>query len=83
MTSAVIRIPKTLDERLSTLADKTGRKKTYYAQKALERFLEDMEDYYLGLAAIEQSKEHLTLEEAAKKLGMANKDDGRRPKGAR
>lgn len=83
MTSAVIRISKTLDERLSTLADKTGRKKTYYAQKALERFLEDMEDYYLGLAAMEESKENFTLEEATKKLGMADKDKRRRSKDSR
>lgn len=70
--TAVVRIPKELDDWLTDIAHKTGRTKTYYATEALERFLEDMEDGELALKAIRESEgmPTITLDELAKKLGL-------------
>jgi len=35
-----VRLPYDLEEKLTRLAKKTGHTKSYYAKKALERFLE-------------------------------------------
>ena len=72
----VVRIPKLLDERLSRVADRTGRAKTYYATKAITRYLEDMEDHLLAAAALEDMKAKgktrgKSLDAVARKLGLA------------
>ncbi len=53
MTSLNIRIPDQLADRLGFLSSETGRTKSYYVREALEEKLEDLEDYYLALKAIE------------------------------
>ena len=68
--AGVVRIPVALDERLTRLAAKTGRSKTYYARKALETFLEDTEDYLLAVASYESSKKTISLEELRKKFKL-------------
>ena len=74
--SSVVRISRTLDERLDVLAAKTGRRKSYYASKAIAQFLEDYEDYLLAVEAYEASKgqRRYTLEELAKRLGWDGGD---------
>lgn len=66
----VVRISHALNERLDALAAKTGRRKTYYASKAIERYLEDLEDYHAAKEAVKNSKRRYTLEEVARKLGL-------------
>jgi predicted DNA-binding protein len=73
---AVVRIPRDLDERLTRLTARTGRAKAYYARKALERYLEEMEDHLLAAAALEEMKAKgkvrgKSLNAVAKKLGLA------------
>jgi RHH-type rel operon transcriptional repressor/antitoxin RelB len=70
--TSVVRISKVLDERLDLLAKKTGRRKSYYASKAIAEYLEDREDYLLGLAAYEESKgkRTYTLDEVFTELGL-------------
>jgi RHH-type rel operon transcriptional repressor/antitoxin RelB len=68
--SAVIRISRKLDEKLDRLAATTGRKKSYYATKAIERYLEDLEDYFAARDALKKSKKRYSLAEAAKELGL-------------
>jgi RHH-type transcriptional regulator, rel operon repressor / antitoxin RelB len=68
--AGVVRIPVTLDERLTRLAHKTGRSKSYYARKALETFLEDTEDYLLAVASYESSKKTISLEDLHKKFKL-------------
>lgn len=51
-----IRLPEELELRLSNLAEKTGRTKTFYVREAIENSLDDMEDLYLGLAILEDVK---------------------------
>ena len=37
----VVKVPLPLDQALKLLAGKTGRSKTYYVRKAIERFLKE------------------------------------------
>jgi predicted DNA-binding protein len=69
-TTSVVRISRVLNERLERLAVRTGRRKTYYASKAIERYLEDVEDYNAAVEALKKSKKRYTLDELAKKLGL-------------
>jgi len=43
-----IRLPQEMEDRLATLAEKTGRSKSFYIRQALEEHLEEMEDIYLA-----------------------------------
>lgn len=47
-----VELPEDLDARLSCLARKTGRTKSWYIRRLLEEHLEDMEDAFLSDAAI-------------------------------
>lgn len=67
-----IRIPEDIEKRLQTLADKTGRTKTYYARKAILEFLEDLEDTYLALERLETPGKRWTQEEVRRELGLDN-----------
>ena len=43
-----VRIDESLEKRLSALAARTGRTKTFYAREAIETHLDDLEDFYLA-----------------------------------
>ena len=43
-----IRLPEDIEERLSALAKKTGRTKTFYAREAILEYIDDLEDIYLA-----------------------------------
>lgn len=70
-----LRLPKNIEERLTVLAKKTGRTKSFYARQALIEYIEymeDMEDYY---CAVERMKDRdpstdLTSEEVKKLHGL-------------
>lgn len=68
--TSVVRISRVLDKKLDELATRTGRRKSFYASKAIERYLEDLEDYNAAKDALKKSKKSYTLEEFAKKLGL-------------
>ena len=70
MDTRVIRISSALDDKLSELAARTGRRKSYYASKAIAQYLEDLEDYLAAKEAYKKSKRSYSLEEVAKKLGL-------------
>jgi len=65
-----VRLDTTTEKRLDSLAKKTGRTKSFYLRKAIQEHLEDMEDYYLGMLAIENTKRIYTKEEAKRELGL-------------
>ncbi len=65
-----VRLDPAMEERLTILAKKTGRTKSFYLRKALQDHLDDMEDYYLGMLAIENTKRIYTKEEAKRELGL-------------
>jgi len=65
-----IRLDSELEKRLTLLAKKTGRTKTFYAREAIEQHLEDLEDYYLALEALQDPGRIYTAEEAKRELGI-------------
>ncbi|WPJ97505.1 DUF6290 family protein [Coraliomargarita algicola] len=65
-----IRLDQEVENRLASLAKKTGRTKTDYAREAILQHLEDMEDYYLAVEAIQNPSKLYTPEEAKRELGL-------------
>ena len=47
-----LRLGRDLENRLSRLAERTGRTKTFYVRQALRQHLEDYEDAYLEHEAL-------------------------------
>ena len=70
----IIRLDEQLSSRLEALAKKTGRTKSWYARKAIEDYLDDMEDYYIAAEAIALSRKKgakpLSSEEVRLELGL-------------
>jgi RHH-type rel operon transcriptional repressor/antitoxin RelB len=67
-----ITLPKDVESRLTDLALKTGRTKTYYARKAILEYLEDMEDVYLAMSVLEKKGRRWTMEEVEAELDLEN-----------
>ncbi len=65
-----VRLQKELHQRLSSLATRTGRSKSFYVKQALARYLEDMEDLYLAVDRIENPGERVSMEEAKRILDV-------------
>jgi RHH-type transcriptional regulator, rel operon repressor / antitoxin RelB len=65
-----LRLPPDIEERLDDLAKKTGRSKSFYAREAILSYLEDIEDTYLALKALEEGGEPISLEELMKEYGL-------------
>jgi len=65
-----IRLPKEIENRLSELASKTGRTKTFYAKEAILEHIETMEDKYLAISRLEKSGERISLEEMEQELNV-------------
>jgi RHH-type rel operon transcriptional repressor/antitoxin RelB len=71
-----VRFEPEIEARLDALAKRTGRTKAYYLREMAERYLEDMEDYYLATAALERLRKgeeqiHSSAE-VRKELGLDN-----------
>ena len=70
-----IRLTEDLEARLSDLAERTGRTKTFYAREAIEMHLDDLEDLYLAeteLAKVRSGKSKpVPLAEVMKLHGLA------------
>lgn len=59
-----IRLPENVEDRLDSLARKTGRTKSFYAKEAILEHLDDLEDYYLAVHRLENPPERTwSLEE--------------------
>jgi RHH-type rel operon transcriptional repressor/antitoxin RelB len=69
-----VRLSKDLEQRLVNLSEQTGRTRSYYVKRAIEAFLDDKEEYLLGLAALERNEPTISLQELKKKLGLENKN---------
>lgn len=69
-----IRLNDEIEQRLDKLSAETGRTKAFYLRELIERGLEDLEDYYLGMEVLERlrkGEEHtVSLDEAEKELGL-------------
>jgi len=65
-----IRLDPEIERRLSELAERTGRTKTYYARELIEGNIEDLEDRYLAEARLEKRRPTLTSRQVRKELGL-------------
>ena len=70
-----IRLPKEIEKRLSALAKKTGRSKSFYVREAIIAHLDELENDYLAdylLAEIHSLPvKAIPLEDVIKKFGRA------------
>lgn len=74
--SVSLRLPPDLNQRLSYLAEQTGRSKTFYMLEAIQKHLEDLEDLYLAEQRLVdvragRSMTH-SLDDAERSLGLAD-----------
>jgi RHH-type rel operon transcriptional repressor/antitoxin RelB len=69
-TMLAIRLPEKMEQRLDSLARKTGRTKTYYAREAILTYIEDLEDIYLSLERLEKPAKRWSLEELEKGVDL-------------
>ena len=65
-----IRLPEEIEARLTELATKTGRTKTFYAKEAILEHLDDMEDKYLAIHRQEHPGKRWTLDEMEQDLDL-------------
>lgn len=69
-----IRLDPETEQRLDRLSAETGRTKAFYLRELIERGLEDLEDYYLGMEVMERLRkgEEYTssLDEVEADLGL-------------
>lgn len=69
-TLVSVRLPDELEDKLEYLSEETGRSKSYYMKKALEKYLEDREDYLLAVARLEENNPRISYEKIRKELGL-------------
>ncbi len=71
-----IRLPEDIEVRLTNLAKRTGRSKTFYAREAILEHLDDLEDLYLAeqvmLRVHSGAERTSTLDEVEARLGLAD-----------
>lgn len=69
-----IRLDKQTESRLENLSGRTGRTKTWYVRKAIESYLDDLEDAAIAAAAYEEylldGGKSSPLEEVKIRLGL-------------
>lgn len=65
-----------MEQRLTLLAERTGRTKAYYLRELIERGLDDLEDCYLADAVMEKVRKGeekvFSAKEVRKDLGLGN-----------
>ena len=71
--TVAVKLQKELSKRLTSLAKKTGRSKSFYIEKALTHYIEDIEDTYLALDRLENPGERVSMEEAKKILDVEDR----------
>jgi RHH-type transcriptional regulator, rel operon repressor / antitoxin RelB len=65
-----IRLDPDIERRLTELAKRTGRTKSYYARELIAGNIEDLEDRYLAEARLEKRRTPLTSRQVRKELGL-------------
>ena len=71
-----LRLPEVIERRLTALAERTGRSKSFYAREAILEYLDDLEAAYISdevLKRIESGQERTyTIDELERELGLAD-----------
>lgn len=74
MAAVSLRLPEEVSKRLESLAEITGRSKTFYMIEAIRAHLDDLEDLYLSeqrlIASRGGKSKTYTLAEVEKSLGL-------------
>jgi RHH-type rel operon transcriptional repressor/antitoxin RelB len=65
-----IRLEKKIEERLTKLAKKTGRTKTFYAREAILEHLDELEDTHLALQRLASPGRIYSATEVKRALGL-------------
>ena len=65
-----IRLPEDIEKRLTDLAKKTGRTKTFYAKEAILEHMDEIEDKYLAISRLENPGKRWTLDELEQELDL-------------
>lgn len=67
-----VRLPADLEARLADVARRTGRSKSYYARKAIEDMIEEMEDIALLEEALRDPNagKTVSLDQMRRELGL-------------
>jgi RHH-type rel operon transcriptional repressor/antitoxin RelB len=63
-----LRLPPEIEKRLSSLAKKTGRTKSFYAREAILRHIEDIEDFHLATKRMKRGGKRVSLDALEKEL---------------
>ncbi|MBI2713950.1 MAG: TraY domain-containing protein [Rhizobiales bacterium] len=63
-----LRLTPGIEKRLTALAKKTGRTKSFYAREAILRHIEDIEDYHLASRRLSRRGKRVTLDQLEKEL---------------
>lgn len=65
-----IRLPEDIEKRLTDLAARTGRTKTFYAREAILEHIDEIEDKYLAINRLENPGKRWTLDELEQELDL-------------
>lgn len=69
-----VRLDPTTEARLEQLAAATGRSKAFYLRELIEAGIDDLEDAYLGAAALEAHRQSgeatIPLDQVMRNLGL-------------
>jgi RHH-type rel operon transcriptional repressor/antitoxin RelB len=69
-----VRLDPATEARLDRLASETGRTKAFYLRELVEQGMDDLEDVYLGAAALEAHRRSgeaaIPLEDVLRDLGL-------------
>jgi RHH-type rel operon transcriptional repressor/antitoxin RelB len=65
-----IRLPQPIEDRLTALAQETGRTKTTLAREAILEYIEDLEDFYLAEARARKNRKTIPLDDVERQLGL-------------
>lgn len=65
-----IRLPDEIEARLTALAERTGRTKTYYAKEAILHYMDDLEDAYLAAERLEQANKRWSQDDLEQDIDL-------------
>ena len=68
----VVQLEPELEARLERLAADTHVTKSFFVHEAIERFVEDREDYLAGIRSLSESKSTISQEEMERRSSVAD-----------